>query len=247
MNYTIGFSDTAVKDLVKAFSESTIKDLNDMTMEYGLHTGNFKSFGSWDLRFNRISNAARKHGLDVLTRKRGGLWTFNAVLNPDTGALIVFTKEKNLNLVIKEFGSESIHYFHALLSKNRENQQTELFREYADEFDAKRTIEAQKILEEDYSSVNQVFFIVGQEESKKMTSAAIKLYDSYFNLLDIIDLTNNIPEDNYDDIFVSNEQNTNEEEEAPLIPVIKESTKKRKSKQENIPDRKEKKDNHKQK
>lgn len=217
-------NENIIKDLTKAFSEDTDVAVNEVKDEYNLGTGNYKSRLAWDLRFQRIKDAALKHNLTVLERKKG-FWDFNMVLDYDSGNLFIFSKDNNLETVKKNFGKHKIHYFHACISKSEApidlgDQQLELFPTLTEEYEERRIREAQKLLSEDYSSVQNVFFITAKEENHKFSNVEIKLYNSYFELTDREDLSRYIDEVGYSealDVVTDEEDN----EEQPLIPALK--------------------------
>jgi hypothetical protein len=232
MKLTTGSEKQLLKEIVQAFSRNTQDVIYDIQLEHGLDTGNFINGGVWDIRFNRIKLAALQNGLVVLKRKRG-IWKFILLLDVETGILYVFTRDNNLNNVIKQLGKKNIHYFHAFVSLNSgplemDNQQLELFSMFSEEYEAKRIYEAQKILGEDYSSVKQVVFIVAKEEEKQIVSVEAHLYNRFFELLDFENLSSFISGENYSDIFVSNE-NPIQETPSPVIPIVKQKIKDRKN------------------
>ncbi|MCM3452756.1 DUF5986 family protein [Heyndrickxia oleronia] len=219
-----------IGDIVKAFTSTTHDVIREIQVEHGLDTGNFKSGGNWDLRFKRIKNAALKHGLIVLTKKRG-IWNFILVLNINTGIMYVFSKDKNIKTVIKKLGKNSIHYFHAFVSLNSDpyeldNQQMELFPMLSEEYEAKRIQEVQKILGEEYPLVKQVVFVVALEEDRKIVGVEAKLFNRYFELKDVENWTSYMSTDDYSDIFISNELPL--EQQQTVIPKLKQSVKDRK-------------------
>ncbi len=237
LNITSGIHESVVGDLVRAFTETTNDVVNEIKQEYGLDTGNFKNGGTWDLRFKRIKQIALTNNLIVLTRKRG-IWNFVCVLNEDSGDLYVFTKEKNLEKTIKNLGKKKIHYFHAFISLNGgpvelNNQQTTLFSILPEEYESKRVQEVQKILGEEYPLVNQVIFIVAQEEERKIVSVQAQLYNRFFELLDFEDWSSYIPEDQYGNVLVLNEEVVDNTESVAVIPKVKQSIKERKISREN--------------
>ncbi|MBD8007446.1 DUF5986 family protein [Bacillus norwichensis] len=243
----IGLSEAGIKSIVQAFSDKTIDVLNEAGELYGLNeTGNFKNFGSWDLIFNRIKNAALLHDLIVIKKKRGN-WKFIIILDDETGTLLVFTKEKNIEKVIKDFGKENIHYFHAFVGMNPNpielaDRQLQLFPIITNEYEEKRIAEAQKILGEDYSSVNQVIFITAKEERKEIISVEARLYSPYFELLDRNDWSQYITEKQYSDVLnVFDDETVDNDDEIGTIPKVrKEIQDSKKLTEERIPSQKQK-------
>ncbi|MEI4799920.1 DUF5986 family protein [Bacillus sp. FJAT-51639] len=228
MKIGLGIDQTAVRELVKAFTNSPNHVLNDIKIEHGLDTGNFRNGGAWDVRFKRIKEVGLNNELVVLTAKRG-IWTFICLLNLANGVLLVFSKEKNLESVIKKLGKKSIHYFHALVSINSDpfdldRQQQELFPMFTEEYEARRLEEVLKILGEDYPKVKQVVFVVSQEVDRQVTGVEARLFNKYFELVDVEDWTSYVSED-YSDIFVSNEQDNDSDIETKPIAKIKDSIK----------------------
>ncbi|MEF2293124.1 DUF5986 family protein [Virgibacillus dokdonensis] len=222
-----GLNEAGVKSIVEAFSETTIDILNEAGDLYGLNdTGNFKNFGSWDLIFNRIKNAAILHDLIVIKKKRG-IWKFIIILDVKTGTLLVFTKEKNIEKVIKDFGKENIHYFHAFVGLNSNpidlaNRQLELFSMITDEYEEKRIVEAQKILGEDYSSVKKVIFVTAKEEQKEITAVEARLYSPYFELLDSEDWSQYIAEKQYTHVLnLPDSESVDNDDEIVTIPKVR--------------------------
>ncbi len=156
MKIISGLNDETIESLVKAFAGTTNDVVDEIKQEYGLETGNFKNGGVWDIRFRRIKQVALENGLIVLTKRRG-IWTFICVLDTGTGILYVFSKEKNLDIVIKKLGRKNIHYFHAFVSLSSgpidlDYQQISLFPTLTEEYENRRLREAQKILGE-YSNL----------------------------------------------------------------------------------------------
>jgi hypothetical protein len=237
LNITSGINQSVVGDLVKAFAEATNDVVNEIKQEYGLDTGNFKNGGAWDIRFRRIKQIALENKLLVLTKRRG-IWSFVCVLNEITGDLYVFTKEKNLDIVIKNLGKKKIHYFHAFTSLNSgpvelDNQQISLFSTLPEDYETKRIQEAQKILGEEYPLINQVIFIVAQEEDRKIIGVEAKLYNRFFELIDVENWSSFVPEDQYGNILVLDEEVVDNTESVTVIPKVKQSIKERKSHFEN--------------
>ncbi|GGG66454.1 hypothetical protein GCM10010918_21130 [Paenibacillus radicis (ex Gao et al. 2016)] len=225
----LGLNDTKAELLVRSFTQETASVLNDIKKEYGLDTGNFRNGGSWDKRFGRIKDVALQNDLVVLTRSRG-IWAFVCVLDIASGSLYIFSKEKNLDVVIKNFGKKSIHYFHAFVSLNSgplefSNQQMTLFDSLTDDYENKRLLEVQKILGEEYPLVKQVVFVVGQEINKKIVGVEARLFNRYFELIDKVDWTAYVSKDEYSDVAVLNED---VEESMGVIPKIKPLVKMRK-------------------
>ncbi|MFV2050846.1 DUF5986 family protein [Metabacillus sp. YM-086] len=234
---TSGINQSVIGDLVRAFTETTNDVVNEIKQEYGLDTGNFKNGGAWDIRFRRIKQIALENNLIVLTKRRG-IWSFVCVLNENTGDLYVFTKEKNLEIVIKNLGKRKIHYFHAFISLNSgpvelDNHQMALFSTLPEDYETKRIREAQKILGEEYPLVNQVIFIVAQEEERKMVGVEAKLYNRFFELLDVENWSSFVPEDQYGNILVLDEEVVDNTESVTIIPKVKQSIKERKNHFEN--------------
>lgn len=246
MKISTGTEKQVIRDIVKAFSKNTQDVIYDIQMEHGLDTGNFINGGVWDVRFNRIKLAALQNGLVVLKRKRG-IWKFILLLDVESGIMYVFTRDNNLETVIKQLGKKNIHYFHAFVSLNSGplemgTQQLGLFSMFPEDYEAKRLAEAQKILGEEYPQVKQVVFIVAKEEAKQIVSVEARLFNRYFELLDVENLSSFISGDNYSDIFVSNEK-TIAEVPAPVIPKVKQNIKERKNHfDQGIPSAKNKKD-----
>ncbi|ARU60804.1 hypothetical protein CBW65_06635 [Tumebacillus avium] len=225
----LALNDDMVQLLVKSFTQETESVLNDISKDYSMGTGNFRNGGSWDKRFGRIKDVALQNDLVVLTRSRG-IWTFVCVLDLGTGSLYIFSKEKNLDVVIKNFGKKSIHYFHAFVSLNSDplefpNQQMKLFESLPEEYESKRLLEVQKILGEEYPLVNQVIFVVGQEINKKIVGVEARLFNRYFELIDKAEWTAYVSKDEYSDVAVLNDPVV---ENIDIIPKIKPSVKKRK-------------------
>lgn len=227
-----GMDEKIIASLVEAFALETKSVTNEVKLETGWHTRNYENGGSWDTRFKRIADTALEHGLVVLQRKRG-MWEFVVVLNIETGFLYVFSKEKNFDIVRKKFGKNKIHYFHAFVSINSnpvdlDDMQQELFPRFPEEYEQKRIEEVRKILGEEYPLVNRIVFVIGKEEDKKIVNVEAKLYNRYFELIDMEDWTKYIPSDQYGDIFVPNAQVNDETEEPMVIPRVKQTVKNRK-------------------
>ncbi|MCM3024130.1 DUF5986 family protein [Weizmannia ginsengihumi] len=170
----------------------------------------------------------------VVLTKRRGIWTFICVLDTDTGVLYVFSKEKNLDTVIKNLGRKTIHYFHAFVSLNSgpvdiENQQMSLFSPLPEEYENRRLREVQRILGEDYPLVNEVVFVVAKEEEKKIIGVEAKLFNRYFEPLDIQDWSAYVPEDEYGNLLVLDEETIDNTDTVMVIPKIKQVVKDRKS------------------
>lgn len=220
-----GMEGQVKEKVVQAFTNSTRGALTEIKFEHDLYTDNYKNFGSWDIRFSRIRKAALENELTVIMKKRG-IWKFISVLDEDTGTLYVFSKEKNLQKVMKEFGKDKIHYFHAFISLNHppvefDNNQLEFFNLFSEEYDEKRLIEAKKILQNDFSSVKQVVFVSAYEELGEIVAVKAKLFDKYFNLINVENWTENMNSADYSDIFISNEQKLEDKQQNAIIPTVK--------------------------
>lgn len=240
-----GLNESTIKSIVQAFSENTYGVLSDIKKEYGLGTANFQNGGSWDVRFERIKNAALKHDLVVLKKKRG-IWKFYLLLHIETGNLFVFSKEKNLEVVKRNFGKSKIHYFHAFVGLNSEPielkkyKQTTLFPLIDEEFEEKRIYEAQKILGEDYSSIKSVFFITASEDEGKFVGVEAKKFNPNFDLIDKKDWTSYISTDQYSDLN-DVEETVDNNEFFGTIPKVKKEIKDRKDHyKKQIPNEKQK-------
>lgn len=237
----VGMDEMVIGSLVKAFAMETKSVTNEVKLENDWNTRNFENGGSWDTRFGRITKAALEQGLVVLQRKRG-TWEFVVVHNTETGFLYVFSKEKNFDIVLKKFGKNKIHYFHAFVSMNSgpvdlEDLQQELFPRFSEEYEQKRIEEVRKILGEEYPLVNSIIFVIGKQEGNRIVNVEAKLYNRYFELVDMEDWSKYIPNDQYGDIFVSNVQVNNDTEEPKVIPKVKLTVKNRKRDRE-VPERK---------
>ncbi|PLT33660.1 DUF5986 family protein [Bacillus sp. V5-8f] len=238
MALSLGMEKATIESLVKAFSGSTKGITNEVKLEQGWHTGNFENGGSWDTRFGRIRKAALHKNLVVLQRKRG-IWEYILVLDIDTRTLYAFSKEKNFDVVIKKLGKKSIHYFHAFVSLNNQpvnldNHQLEFFPRFTDEYEERRIEEVRKILAEDYPRVNKVIFVIGKEENNKIVNVEAKLYNQFFELIDVEDWSTYVASDQYDEIFVPNAQISGETEKREIIPKVKQSIKDRRNSERRI-------------
>ncbi|MDL0420375.1 DUF5986 family protein [Caldibacillus thermoamylovorans] len=246
MKIISGLNDETIESLVKAFAGTTNDVVDEIKQEYGLETGNFKNGGVWDIRFRRIKQVALENGLIVLTKRRG-IWTFICVLDTGTGILYVFSKEKNLDIVIKKLGRKNIHYFHAFVSLSSgpidlDYQQISLFPTLTEEYENRRLREAQKILGEEYPLVNDVVFIVAKEEEKKIVGVEAKTFNRYFELLDTQDWSMYVPEDEYSNLFVLEEDTIDNTDTVMVIPKVKQEVKDRKHHfDKTIPSKKEEK------
>lgn len=244
MSISLGMEEMTIEGLVNAFSQSTKGVTNEAKLEYSWNTGNFENGGSWDTRFGRIRKTALHNNLVVLQRKRG-IWEFIVVLNLETGILYVFSKEKNFDVIVKKLGKKSIHYFHAFVSLNSQpidldNQQLEFFPRFTDDYEERRIEEVRKILGADYPLVNKVVFVIGKEENNKIVNVEAKLYNRFFELVDMEDWSRYVTTDQYDDIFVSNVQISDETEPQVVIPKIKQSVKERRNADKEVTFRKNK-------
>lgn len=233
MSISSGMGQSVIGNLVKAFTGTTNEVVNEVKQEYGWDTGNFKNGGAWDTRFNRIKQVALQNELLVLTRKRG-IWSFICVLNLDSGTIYVFSKDKNLEGVIKKLGSKNIHYFQAFVSLNSDpvdmdNQQMSLFSVFPEDYEMRRIREAQKILGEEYPLVNQVIFVVAKEEERKIVGVEAKLFNRYFELIDVQDWSSHVPGDEYGSILVIDEDTIDNTENIGIIPKVKLEVKNRKN------------------
>lgn len=227
-----------MKKLVMSFSENTENTLDEIEFNYNMDTGNFRPAGSWDLRFGRIEESVKnKNDIVILNRERG-IWKYKAILFTSTGTLFVFTKEKNLDKVIKEkSNTDKIHYFHALVYLNVDNigtnVQLDLFNLYDESFEHRREREVQKILMEYYSQVKQVYFIVGTERNKQIVEVKVQHYNRQFEFLKETNLSQYISKGEYEDILSNISKNDRKPITKPLVG-IKDGLKKRNEKQ--IPD-----------
>ena len=246
MSISSGMGHLVIGNLVKAFTGTTNEVVNVVRQEYGWDTGNFKNGGSWDTRFNRIKQVALQNELLVLTRKRA-IWSFICVLNLDSGTLYVFSKDKNLEGVIKKLGRENIHYFQAFVSLNSDpvdmdNQQMSFFSVFPEDYEMRRIREAQKILGEEYPLVNQVIFVVAKEEERKIVGVEAKLFNRYFELIDVQDWSAHVPDDEYGSILVIDEETIDNTENIGIIPKVKLEVKNRKNHfEKEIPSKKQQK------
>lgn len=228
-----GFDQSVIKNLVQAFTDSTKEVVNEVREENGWFTGNFQNGGTWDTRFKRIKDVGLKNELVVLTRKRG-IWKFICILNLETGILYIFSKEDNFEKVAKKLGRKSIHYFHALVSLNSDplnldNQQLEFFPKFTDEYESKRLTEVQKLLGDEYPLVNKVVFVIAEEQNKNIVGVQAKLYNRYFELIDIEDWSSYISNVNYNELLVSGEEFVDMNNTEEVIPRVKQSIKERKT------------------
>lgn len=251
----IGLSEEAIRDIVRGFTQNPKDFLNGVRREQEWYTNNFAHGGAWDHRFRGVKDAGLRHNLLVLARRRG-IWNFVMLLGND-GNLYVFSKEKNIEKVIKDFGKKSIHYFHAFVALNKQpvefETQMEFFSKLTDDYEDKRIQEAQKILEQDYSSVKQVVFVISKNEGNEVTSVQAKLYTPYFELVDKLDWTSYTSEEQYEDLLTAfeetdeTEEDIDNHEEIDTIPKVKKEVKDRKKQfDEQIPSKKSYKDENKE-
>ncbi|EJP6619696.1 hypothetical protein NDM76_002325, partial [Staphylococcus pseudintermedius] len=96
------------------------------------------------------------------------------------------------------------------------------------EYEEKRIDEVRNILSEDYPRVNQVIFIVAEEENRRITSVEAILYDRFFNEIEKTNYSEYISGEHYSELFVEDEDFSKDEENI-VIPKIKENIKKSKS------------------
>lgn len=221
----------AIKDLITAFTGETKSITNEIAQEHEFITKNFAKFGGWDIIFKRVGVTALQSGLIVLVKNRGA-WDFVAVLNDETEDLYVFTREKNIENIVKNFGKKSIHYFHALITKNDipqelNNYQMKLFPTTTEEYEMKRLEVAQKVLGESYFDIQRVVFIVSKESGNRIVGAEARLYDKYFNIIESTDWSSHVSkeEGEYESIAILNY--IDDETEELVIPKIKENIKKK--------------------
>lgn len=225
--------------LIKAFSQNTENTLDEIEFNYNMDCGNFRNGGSWDLRFGRIEDSVKNNNDVAILNRERGIWKYKAILFASTGTLFIFTKEKNLDKVIKEkSNTEKIHYFHALVYLNVDNVgvnvqlDLDLFNYYDEEFEERRKREVQKILMDYYSQVKQVYFIVGTERNKQIVEVKVQHFNRQFEFLKEVNLSNYISKGEYEDVLpkisVHKKQISN-----PLVG-IRDGLKKRNEKQ--IPD-----------
>ncbi|MGN7283498.1 DUF5986 family protein [Shouchella rhizosphaerae] len=219
MNIGTNLKDDAIKDMVKAFSASADGEIYEIEMGFGLErTRNFKNGVSWDITFRNIAAAAEKHGLEVIKIKRG-IWNFIALMDPRTGYLFVFTKENNLEMVIKNSGKKSIHYFYAFIAMHDDitaefSYSCSLIPQFDKEYEEKRIIEAQKILDENFSRVKRVIFVTKKKEMQGISTVKAKLYDKNFFLVDTEDWSHHASDVGYGDLL------ENDELESPTLPML---------------------------
>lgn len=232
MKYIDTLTIDKINSLSKAFSKSVSRDVNEILSENLLSTYNGKYMLIWDFRFTNIEKTTIEIGFKSLRIKRGGLWTAVASLDLETGYLYIYTKEKNLETVINKFGNSVIHYFHALISKNTEDDESEgiqisLFSKTDEDFEQKRTILCQEILGGFYSDVKEVFFIVGNEEYGKIIDVSVRYYNKFFELLETKELIENIDVVEYDTLLEV--ELSKEPEEKGKIATLKSGLKGKKS------------------
>ncbi|EII6316065.1 DUF5986 family protein [Staphylococcus pseudintermedius] len=224
-------NNVVIPHLVNAFTEETVTTIAEIKNEYNLVTENFKGFVNWDLKFKSIIKMALQYNMVPLIRKRGS-WTFVAVLDEELKDLFIFTKKANIEKVIKNFGKGNIHYFHAFVGINKsiklDDCQMEFFTKTTSEYEEKRIDEVRNILSEDYPRVNQVIFIVAEEENRRITSVEAILYDRFFNEIEKTNYSEYISGEHYSELFVEDEDFSKDEENI-VIPKIKENIKKSKS------------------
>ena len=226
----LGVTSYTAEQLVRSFTEETQSTIRDIQKEYAMDTGNFKNGGAWDVRFDRIKRAALQNGLVVIAKKRG-IWTFMCALDLEKGSLYIFSKEKNLEDVIKKFGKNKLHYFHAFVSLNSgpvefEPQQVALFESITKDYEARRVEEVQKILGEEYPLVNQVIFVVAKELDGRVIGAEARLYNRYFEVVDTSDWSQYVAKEDYS--YALNSADDAVEETPAVIPKLKPSIKKQK-------------------
>lgn len=230
MDLDIGLDESTIKDLVQAFGGTTQDVVMEVRQEYGWDTANFKNGGMWDIRFNRIKSAALQHDLTVVKRKRG-IWTFLCVLDL-AGVLYIFSKENNLETVIKNFGKKNIHYFHAFVSLNGTavdlgDRQMSLLPRLTDDYEERRVEEIQKILGEDYPQVEQVVFVVAKEENREIVGVEARLYSRFFEPLGSEDWSSFVPKDEYSRILGVEEGIVEDTDSDVVIPKVKDKIRRR--------------------
>ncbi|GLC87509.1 DUF5986 family protein [Lysinibacillus piscis] len=233
-----------MRKLVRSFAENTENTLDEIEINYNMDSGNFRHGGSWDIRFGRIENSVKDNDDIIVLNRERGIWKYKATMHLLLGALFIFTKEKNLDKVIKEkHATESIHYFHALVflndkTKSNETIQLTLFDLYDKEFEDRRQAEVQKILMECYSLVKQVYFVVGTEREKQIVEVKVQHYNNKFEFLKEVDLSHYISKGEYEDVLPNINKYVAESSPKSLVG-IKSGLKKRYEKQ--IADRKKEK------
>ncbi|WP_214779317.1 DUF5986 family protein [Exiguobacterium sp. s22] len=223
-------SSEKIGNIINAFTEPVILTLSDIKTDYDLTTENGKHGLAWDIRFNRIKTRALLNNFVVLTKKRNNLWSFICVLDDSDDILYVFVKNKNLMRIKKEFGKNSIHYFHAIVSLDGKPHdlnelQLSLFPPLSQEYELNRLLEVKKVLGDDHLRVKEVRFIVAKEEDRQIVGAEVHKYDRYFNLTSIEDYSNYVSLPTVNEITLNSEL-TDEKEQQVVIPKIKDSLKK---------------------
>ncbi|AXF55280.1 DUF5986 family protein [Salicibibacter kimchii] len=193
--------------MVRAFSDNVQPTLYEIQSYHGFSsTFNSRHFAAWDKRFSRLDLLENDfQELEGISAKRG-IWGFSMLLDNKRKTLFLFTKEKNLESVRRKFGKDKLHYFHALLLKNRHLDtyvspsegdpfQFSLFDEGIERYNDRRRLEAIDIIGDDYDRFDQVVILTLAEENGKATKVEAGIFSSEFRLIQSVDLSDYIKPD----------------------------------------------------
>ncbi|MGE7185293.1 DUF5986 family protein [Peribacillus sp. NPDC006672] len=222
-----------IRKVVRAFSDNLVLDVQEVRKLLELKKFNSKYALAWDIRYSRIEDLDGDNNIVALTSRRG-FWGFSMLLNIESGTLFVFTKEKNLDEVIKRFGKEKLHYIHSLLFLNKkydedfglmhEDFQLSLQIDGIEEFDAQRKLDAINILGDYYSDINKVILVTLTEENNVAVKVEAGLFTSDCQLIDKEDWSSFI-RPAFNDREVDSEEiekeNASKKQTEKSIPVLK--------------------------
>lgn len=219
----MNISEIAMHDLIRAFTRNTKEDMNHNSTENHFVTQNGKDLYSWNYVFGDIVDAANNNGLKYKVINRN-IWSFVVVASQDMKQLLVFMKEQNLLRILSKYGNNPFHYLPCLLIKNNqlngqeENHQTSLFED--PEIDEKRMIEAKKMLQEFFESVETIYVCSKEEIAGNVVSVTMNLFNSFGEIIEQKDMTKYMSLD-YESSSAINNDNGKQE----TIPVLKKNLK----------------------
>lgn len=232
----MNIDDSAMHDLIRAFTRNTKGDLEHNSSENDFVTNNGELSYSWNYIFGDIAKAAVNNNLKYIVVERTKIWQFVAVFSQDEKELLLFFKEKNLRTILSKFEGKPFHYLNCLLVKNIHLNGQEIIHQMNlfsnTEIDEKRTIEAKKMLQEDFEKIETIYVCSKEEISGNVVSVTMNLLNGFGEIVSQEDMTDYMLLD-YETTSAINSDNN----KTPTIPTLKEQFKR---KEENtIPNKKE--------
>lgn len=218
--------------LVASFAEECQTELEAINREKNSITNNGRHMNAWDIRFKHIVSASEEMKLDYKIIETSSLWSYVVVTDEDK--MYLFTKESNLQKVLKDKQKDPLHYIlcttaiNTHLNGTAKTEQIELLEDYLAKV---KKDKRERYYGELIAQVKEVVVFTLEQFENEAVKVKEVLIDSTGNIVKSIDHSNNIME-NYSDVLTQEKGKSNLLEGISLKENLKEEGRVPKLKQE---------------